>query len=173
MVLHTRVLLSGVALMITTFAAAEPAIGGAIPDPGPDGDSLSHAAPGSDREPGYVPSAVRVIHVHAESPAVQAYYGYHAGQEKAGGRIPDSARGEWRFERIKETKTGPDHGYADVGESMNSTVVARVDLSGNLSQVCLHGAAEDVAEHEHGAQDPGHYAAGNKTTSAADARGDE
>lgn len=173
MVLRSRVLLLGVAFSITFLTAADPAVGGGIPDPGLDGDSPSRTAPGSDREQRYVQPAVRVIHVHAESPAVQAYYGYRPEQDKAGGRIPDSARGDWRFERMKESKTGPGQGYVDLGESMNSTLIAHVDPSGNLSQVCLHGAAEDVAGHEHAGQDPAHYAGEMAAETAPGARGDE
>lgn len=115
----------------------------------PSGDAGVDVTTGPGAAPVDAPPAVRVIHVHAEPPAIQALYGYHADQDKADIHVSDGARGARRFERMVETRTGPDRGYTELAGAMNHTVVATLGATGELTQACLHGAAEDIATHLH------------------------
>lgn len=136
-----------VSLAMPGLAVAD--VGGSTPDAGRRSQVGGNTARVSDATTQYSVPVVRVIHVHAESPAVQAFYGYLPENGKSTGSVPSTARGDRRFERMTEMKAGADFGVTYVNEAMNSTAVVSVDEAGTLSLSCLHGAVEDVSEHLH------------------------
>ena len=158
-------------LLMAGMAIAE--AGGSMPaaaDRGPEQELGVATASATTRSA--VPD-VRIVHAHAESSAVQEMYGYRPDHDASSGSAAVGPRGDRRFERLVESKVGADRGVTYVNEAMNSTIVARIDAAGVLSQVCVDGAAEDLTAHEPVVSFDGSHAEEMSAASVSATRGGE
>lgn len=89
---------------------------------------------------------VRVIHLHAEPPSVQAFYGYRADGQPERARSKDHPPHRHRHERMVERKSGSAGTITYTHGALNSTQVARVDADGHLALECLDGDVDDVRD---------------------------
>lgn len=89
---------------------------------------------------------VRVIHLHTESPSVQAFYGYRADARIEATPSTSHTPHRHRHERMVEQKSGAAGSITYTHGALNSTQVAYIDADGNLALECLDGDVSDVRE---------------------------